>query len=154
MPSLQEQAIKMTKEAINSIFRTARFVPEDKRSGWVPMGEARSTQDQLVEVAQVPYFFVPFLTGETPAPTDPEADKSATAALTTIESAEEACAKSYEVFYAAVAGVSDADLETEVTIPWGKCTKADLIFFPYWNTVYHIGQINYIQTMLGDIDMH
>jgi hypothetical protein len=31
---------------------------------------------------------------------------------------------------------------------------ADVCFLHYWNTVYHLGQVNYLQTLLGDREMH
>ena len=34
--------------------------------------------------------------------------------------------------------------------PRRRATTADLLFLAYWNLVYHTGQINYLQTMLGD----
>jgi hypothetical protein len=56
-----------------------------------------------------------------------------------------------------MAEVSDADLDVEHPLPWNadaKMTTADMMFFPYWNLVYHVGQINYIQLLLGDTEMH
>jgi len=154
MPSLQEQAIKMTREGIDMLFRTAKFVPEDKRTDWVPMGAARTTQDQLIEIALSPYFFVPLLKGE---PLDPGASadrEAAAAALTTLEAAEAKALESHELLYAAIAGMTESEMSEELTLPWGKATKADTMLMPYWNVVYHIGQISYIQLMLGDTDMH
>jgi hypothetical protein len=31
---------------------------------------------------------------------------------------------------------------------------ADILFACYWNLTYHCGQVNYIQMLLGDTDMH
>ena len=33
-------------------------------------------------------------------------------------------------------------------------TLADVMMLCYWNIVYHLGQINQIQLMLGDEEMH
>jgi hypothetical protein len=33
-------------------------------------------------------------------------------------------------------------------------TMADILSLPSWNMVYHLGQINQIQLMLGDREMH
>ena len=154
MPSLQEQAIKMTREGISTLFRTAKFVPADKRSDWIPMGAARTTQDQLIEVALSPYFFVPLLKGDAPIAGGSGDREAAAAALTTIEAAEAKALQSYELLYAAIAELTESELEAEITLPWGTGTKADVMLMPYWNTVYHIGQISYIQLMLGDTDMH
>jgi hypothetical protein len=31
---------------------------------------------------------------------------------------------------------------------------ADMLFMGYWNLTYHMGQVNYIQMLLGDTEMH
>jgi hypothetical protein len=31
---------------------------------------------------------------------------------------------------------------------------ADVILSPYWQLVYHTGQVNYIQTLYGDRELH
>jgi hypothetical protein len=160
MPSIQQQAIKMTKEAVNGLFKTAGHVPADKQNDWKPMGEARSTLSQVTECALTPHFFVQLLKGESIDFASPEADakrKQAEAAITSIEIAEEAARKNYEMFYAVIAEIPDSALDEEHSVPWNpteKVTTADVLFFPYWNIVYHIGAINYIQLLLGDTDMH
>jgi hypothetical protein len=158
MPTLQQQAIKMTKEAVNGLFATARHVPQDKRNDWKPMGEARSTVSQLTECALTPFFFVSILRGEKVDMTDPTMAakrKEMEAAITTLELAESAALKNHEMLYSVIAELSDADLDRTVPLPWNPAgsSVADIIFFDYWNLVYHTGQINYIQLMLGDTDM-
>jgi hypothetical protein len=42
-------------------------------------------------------------------------------------------------------------------LPFGPgftVTTADVLFMAYQNTVYHTGQINYVQMLLGDTEMH
>lgn len=159
MPSLQQQAIKMTREAINSLFVAASHVPADKQTDWVPMGAARTTLSQLVEVALTPYFFVGVLQGKTPDFSDPNVQAkraAAEAAITTVELAKEAAIKNHEMLYSAIESLSDEDLDSDAIVPWSPTPvkKADVIFYTYWNIVYHMGQINYIQLLLGDTEMH
>ena len=51
----------------------------------------------------------------------------------------------------------DQGLEEEVTLPFGQgltLSMADLLYLHAWNLTYHHGQINQIQLMLGDHEMH
>lgn len=44
-----------------------------------------------------------------------------------------------------------------MAFPWnpsGSKPIAECCFHPYWNMVYHQGQISYIQTLYGDFDEH
>lgn len=145
----------MTKEAQGSLFRTARHVPDDKRDDWKPLGEARSVLSQLVECATVPYFFASVLAGQPMDMHSPEAQakrKEVESSITSLESAEAVANQSHEALYAAIAATTD--LDAACPMPWNPDTKAsDVIFFTYWNLVYHIGQINYIQLLLGDTEM-
>lgn len=43
-----------------------------------------------------------------------------------------------------------AEVQPHPMDPSRQVTTADLLFLAYWNLVYHTGQINYLQTMLGD----
>ena len=45
-----------------------------------------------------------------------------------------------------------ADVQSHPMDPARNVTTADLLFLAYWNLVYHTGQINYLQTMLGDTE--
>lgn len=158
MPTLQEQAVKMTNEAVRGLFRSAQYVPADNQNDWKPMGEARSTLSQLIECAVVPYFFASLLKGEATDMSSPEVRekrKALEAAITSVAEAEEAAKKSYAMLCGVIAQLSDEDLEKPCPVPWDASPKvSDVIFYPYWNIVYHTGQINYIQLLLGDTDMH
>jgi hypothetical protein len=158
MPTLQKQAIRMTREALEGIFRTARHVPSDKIDDWSPMGEARSVLSQLIEIALSPSYLTPLAEGRAPKMDEAavEARKKAESSIHTLDDAERVAQANFEDFYAAVACVPDDDLDKEQKIPWrdAPITRADALFTAYWNIVYHMGQINYIQMMLGDREMH
>jgi hypothetical protein len=56
-----------------------------------------------------------------------------------------------------ILAVSDSDLTLPIPIPppWQETyLLAECFNHPYWNMVYHLGQINYIQTLLGDAEDH
>ena len=54
-----------------------------------------------------------------------------------------------------IEAVPDQRLEETRAMPWGATmTLADRLFICYWNLTYHNGQVNYLQLLLGDIEMH
>jgi hypothetical protein len=49
----------------------------------------------------------------------------------------------------AIETVGEHELDTEIETPFGKLKLEQIISYPYWNTCYHEGQINYIASILG-----
>ena len=57
----------------------------------------------------------------------------------------------------AILAVDDRELALPIPAPppWSETyLLAECFNHPYWNMVYHLGQINYIQTLLGDKQDH
>lgn len=154
MPTVQQQAARLTRQGWDALMRTAEFVPADKRE-WVPQGKARTYHDFLAECAVMADWNTAFLqTGEFP-PQDRQAWERAKAELNTLEkikaAGEPAIARLCEVIEA----IPDAKLDESRQMPWGmSMTMADMLFTCYWNLTYHWGQVNYIQMLLGDTEMH
>ena len=57
-------------------------------------------------------------------------------------------AKNTAVLIDAIRATDDADLDTEIAMPWGQMTIRAICTYPYWNLTYHQGQIYYISTMV------
>jgi len=75
----------------------------------------------------------------------------------TIDDCERVCKENSEKLYEVIRSVSEADFEISVHLPFGggmDRSLADVMMFHYWNIVYHVGQINFIQTLYGDKEMH
>ncbi|MBV9852843.1 MAG: DinB family protein [Armatimonadetes bacterium] len=159
MPTLQQQAVHLTQEALAALFRTARHVPVDKYH-WSPMGEARAAQNQVAECALTPMVYLSLLDGHPMDFSDPAVRRHGEqmmSALDTVDAAEAAAQEQYARLYTRIESLSDADLTRTVRLPFGggrDVPIADIIFFAYQNIVYHTGQINYLQLMLGDKEMH
>jgi len=155
----QEQAVKLTQRALDDICRAAMAIPEDRLT-WAPMGEARSTLDQMQEIAITAAYVKPILQGEPPQPfgeTERQHAKAMRARFDTIGKCVQEARRTVADLCQAISAVSDSQLETEVHIPFtgsGTMTMADVMLMSYWNIVYHFGQINQIQLMLGDKVMH
>jgi len=157
--TMQEQAARMTMEALIGLFRAARNVPEDKRD-WVPMGAARSVNAQLAECVVSPEVQSKLINGE-PEESIMEAyhaniERIQEISALPFDDMYEIARFSYEALGEIIRLVLDEDLEDRFQLPFNggmDATRADLIFIPYWNLVYHTGQINYIQLLLGDTEM-
>lgn len=155
----QDQAIRMTKNATAAIFSAARAMPKDKLN-WAVMDEGRTTLDLLQECAQSPMWFGGILA----ARAMPEFDEAAMAEgdkqrkqWKTIEACEKACNELSKSLYKAIKEFPDGELEKEIDLPFGdgfRASFADICMYQYWNLTYHWGQINYIQTLYGDKEMH
>jgi len=153
----QDQAIRMTEFAMQELFKTARAVPADKLA-WKPLDQGRSVLDQLQESAQSPLFFGQMLKPDwNPESAQEGGEQGAEErkGWTTIDACEQAAKRNCEAFYEAIRQIPDSDLEREVPTPWGMTPNvAEVALFQHWNATYHYGQINYIQTLYGDFEMH
>ena len=154
MPTVQQQAARLTRQAWDGLLRTAAFVPEDKRE-WVPLGKARTFHDFVAECAVMADWSAGFLQTGTFPPFDREAYERAKAELNTLDKIKSAGEPAIERLCAAIEAVPDSKLDESHQMPWGMAmTTGDLLFLGYWNMVYHWGQVNYIQMLLGDTEMH
>lgn len=156
----QTMLINRTREAVETLFRNARAVPADKID-WVPMGDARTVLSMLQECAYAPNHFIPILeTKQTPASMTPDSYKESfviRAQWTTIDECEKVCKENTERMLAIIDAMTDEDMEIIVPLPYGRGMNkslADLANMHLANLIYHNGQIAYIQTMLGDREMH
>jgi hypothetical protein len=154
MVTVQQQAARLTRQAWEGLMKTAEFVPADKRD-WVPQGKARTPYDFLAECAVMADWGAQVVeTGEFP-PFDREAYERAKAGLDTLEKIKAAGEPAIARLCAAIEKTPDAVLDESRPMPWGmNMTVADILFMGYWNMVYHWGQANYVQMLLGDTEMH
>jgi hypothetical protein len=158
--TFQEQAAQLTRDAGASLFASAHAMPEDKLN-WSPMGDARTALHMLQECAYYLPTLAPWLSpGEGMserfmAVAGPAMEESKS--WDTLDKVEAAYNGYVEDTLATIRAVPDDDLNREVGVPWaqGETLPAWKVMLTlYWNLVYHLGQINYIQTLYGDKDMH
>ncbi|HEX5322928.1 MAG TPA: hypothetical protein VFW40_04020, partial [Capsulimonadaceae bacterium] len=57
--------------------------------------------------------------------------------------------KNTELVIAVIRAVPDEDLDIPVETPYGNGPLSGICAYPYWNMSYHLGQINYIASILG-----
>lgn len=151
---LQEHLVRSTQRALDDVCRAALAVPADK-ADWSPGGAARSTLSQMREVAKTGVWFLPILAGgKFPGGED---HQEMTHDLSTVEECVAAARESIGQLCQAIARFPDEGLEIEISLPFGGGTvlpMSDVLSLAAWNFIYHLGQINQLQLMLGDRDMH
>lgn len=149
----------LLEKQAEAVCRSARAIPEDKRE-WVPMGSARSVKAQMEELATVHIYIIPILqTGEAPVITEDQKSRIAERkmALDTFDKLIDGAIEGAGLIAAAIREVPDSKLEDVITLHSRggvKRTMCEMVARPYWNLCYHEGQINYIQMLLGDTEMH
>lgn len=152
----QDQMVRITQKALDDICRAALAVPEDRRE-WAPMGAARSVLDQMREVAASAAWCLPIvLQGIVPefgGHARAESDRLS-GSFSTVEKCIEGARATTTDLCLAISAFPDAQLEDEITLPFGTMTMADLLGLHFWNLTYHLGQVNQLQLMLGDREMH
>ena len=155
----QDQVIRATSKSVEDLFRNARAMPEDKIE-WKPLDKGRSVLDQLQECAQAPIWYVSMLESRKAPEFDEDTRKKAgeeRQQWKTIDECEKVCGENSERLAELIDTFPDEDLEIMITLPFGDgmvVSMADVMMFQYWNNVYHIGQLSYIQTLYGDMEMH
>ena len=153
---LQEQIVRQTQRALGDVLRAIEALPADKQD-WSPGPPARSALAQLQEIAVAPGLHKLLVLGEELSPQFHMSIQAEARKLTTVAAAKEAAQKSTADLCDLILSFPDDQLDKEVTLPFGPgmvFTLADILGLDYWNMTYHLGQINYIQTLLGDTQMH
>jgi hypothetical protein len=142
-----------------TVQRSAPFVPSDKRN-WVPMGSARTTVDMVQECCEALEVFTNFMKTGQMAPFTPEVFAKRAEALKKnppkLEDLFPRLQKSTEEYAQTLEKFPTEKLTQMVKSPFGgqDMPMIQLVSIPAFNLVYHWGQINYLQTMLGDMEMH
>ena len=153
----KEAIIDLTEYMLESIFRNARAMPEEKLE-WKPLDIGRSVLDQLQECAQVSYIFRGVLeTREPPKVTEEVAlrDIEERSQWKTIDACEAKAKESTEKLFEAIREFPDDDVSGGIEFaPGYEVNVTTIMSWHYQNLAYHLGQISYIQTLYGDMDPH
>lgn len=118
-----------------------------------PGGVARPANELTADTVGMLKWCTATLKGETPA--DNYMDPAAAAALNTSDAMIDAMTESVDAFAAAFAQADDATLGKVVTAPWGMDTPIYMLVMIATSHIwYHDGQLNYIQALNGDGEVH
>lgn len=130
-------------------------MPED-RIAWHPVTEGNSGRDALDQIVECAYLnewaAAAFRNGALPAfdegdyKAKKDAHRNKAAALAWLQSGTSALADAVQAF-------ATDKLGNTFHNPFinGDTTWAEFADFFYWNTIYHEGQVNYIQVLYGDM---
>ncbi len=155
MRTVQALAAKSTRDVAVGLARTFSAMPSDKQA-WSPLDLGRTALNQIAECAVINAYGAQTLRDRAAPPFEGNAYQQACAALDTVEKAVAALSDSTKELSAAIETLPDDQLETKIQFPWDSepSTLAEAALIPYWNMTYHIGQINYVQTLYGDKESH
>lgn len=155
MPTIQQVAAKLNRQSVEGLIRNVRAMPDDKIV-WQPLDTGRTALSQLQECAVICGMAAGILKSHQFPADFQEAYGKEMAEIDTVDKAVARLNQRIAALEATILAVPDADLDTMVTLPWGEepSSIAELLFMNYWNTVYHVGQIGFIQTLYGDNEMH
>ncbi len=150
MQYVAQQTIRMA-EALAHFIQTSH----EDRLTWRPGAEGdaptRSILEQVGECVQVNHLFAALLRGESiSTPSGPRPD------ITFVDAADaqRQLLASAEDLSGAIRGLSEADIERIYQHPRGPMRGENMILMGYRNMAYHAGQINFIQTLYGDMEFH
>ena len=155
----QDEIVRITQKALDDVCRAALAIPADKQD-WTPMGEARSVLNQMQELAVAASWFLDIIQ-DLRVTREPERDIDEMMVrareIKSIEDCVETARKTTSELCRAISTFPEEALDAEVTLPFGAgqtASMADMLYMHAWNLTYHLGQINQIQLMLGDREMH
>lgn len=153
----KELIIYRTNRCVDALFSTVRAMPPEKQD-WRPMGKGRSALDQVRECAQAPTWFSTLLEKrEFVFDQDRYQEMVEERSQWDLDTCERLCRENTAALIKAIENFPEEDMMKTMPVPLGENLEwsfLDIMGLHYWNTVYHIGQINYIQTLYGDKEMH
>ena len=146
-----ELLIHLTRSQVKETFDTARQLPADKLD-WQPAPGARSALDQLQELATALDFnWDVYVTRRVEWSAEKaERWKAHRSQFTDIDELERMAMAGTERLSAFLATFDSAEFSAPVEFPIpGEFNMADCLSYHYWNATYHMGQINYIASLLS-----
>ncbi len=129
----------------------ASNIPDDKAE-WNPEGKGRSAKGILEHMAASNYGFSKVIAGEElNLAIDKSNRKDVALPSSTYENALKRYRKSIDAVVKSMEALPDKQLLEERTLPWGDTSNtATAMNIVSFHTMYHAGQLNYMQTLWGD----
>jgi hypothetical protein len=140
--------VKSTKMAESRFLYGLDRTPDD-RLGWSPGGEAKTPLDVAGRLAGFLGFFNHLLQNHTM----PERPAGPLPSPGSREEAKAAIEGAFERLRAILENMTETDLSRPLPTPWGTSIPAlEMLGWINGVTGYWQGQLNYIQTIYGDVD--
>jgi len=145
------RAAGLTQMMTRELLAALQYTPDEKLD-WVPLGSAKTPRAIVVECAAGYKWLGAELRGEAGAAAVWESIKAED--YPTREALTQLVGETETEMLAAIDGLTEAQLEEKRQVFWGEETVRDLMWMGVIHTNYHVGQLNYIQTLWGDTEMH
>ena len=142
-----------TQRGCENLIASMLAMPEDKRN-WKPMGTGRTVNDLLMECILVNLKWAATLRNRAYTRVGSEIAEPLRGISADSQSLIDHLNQSTAELIDAIRSVRDDELVEMIKTPFGSYSLADCCLIAYWNSVYHEGQINYIQTLYGDQARH
>lgn len=153
MASILDLAKRLTRGQAELLVKDAGYIPEDKLI-WRPVECAKSAVDILREIARSNVEIAAAIKAGPLSP-DEENIKEKAEQATSLAELGSLVKQSSELFCRVLDQLTEAALDETRTMPWGAVYPlTEAILLPASHKSYHDGQINYIQTLLGDAKFH
>ena len=154
----QDHVVALTRSLGDALFQSARAMPPEKLV-WKPLDAGRSAIEMLQECAGSAAFVPDVLRGEgaTAGAETAKRVRTERSSWRTLDECEAAYRKNVEPALQAILQYPDDQMEDMLPMPFApglEWPATHVIMDMYWNMTYHLGQINYIQTLYGDKAMH
>lgn len=153
MLNLQEFLAYSAENAATDLEAALLKFPVEKRA-WVPADTSRSALDLIAECALLNDSTATVITNRA-WPQDYDLDQFVAAKAELVGDWERLRVLLHEntTKIAAVIRVVPAeDFQMAIQLPWRAMPLVEILAYPYWNMTYHLGQINYIASMLGCLE--
>lgn len=142
---------EMTQEQTRQLTMALEYIPENQRL-WRASGCAKTPQEIYLECAGTYLWAAKFLRGEA---ADWSQLMPKSQEYSDLASAKQLMDDWLQEFFAAIDGIDESRMGEEIDPGWGdKMPLQQFLLLPSYHTCYHAGQLNYIQTLLGDAEMH
>lgn len=141
-----ETLSKLFQEGIPGLTKAVEAIPEDKLD-WKPAEGSRTIRQLVSEIVMMPDYIAQALEQRAVPPYEEISNQYSAMSISELLAKLPENAKTLEK---AMKNFPESDYEETLEAPWGTWTYFQTLSYPYWNMMWHTGQINYIQTMYGD----
>ncbi len=155
MLSISKFAAEANAKVVEGLKRTIVATPVEKVE-WSVLDTGRTILNQGAECVLIANFAALILSTKSCPEFSNEAYAAGLAELDTVEKVLEGLDGASANLAKAIFEFPEDELENTIQLPWfpEPQTYAGIMFIAYWNNTYHLGQINFIQTLFGDKEMH
>ena len=155
---LMENAASDLKKRSERMLYSFSFVPADKLN-WSPSATSRSSARIVAHCALVCQLVAEALTRK-PEESMPSAEeffknfRESEVQIATSGEAANSLKKAAAELGEAFGMVTAENIDSEVTVPFGVLPMRSVISFAQEQLAGHVGQLDYLQTIWGDVDTH